>query len=160
MVPKMPQISLRIRAVSSLLRCQIEICILTYPNAQVDLNLICDSFGLAWSWTIDKIMGSSALEQQRQTGFFWILRWPDILTCCRFHTISVKVDSFFDFLFALIHANLCWKCITKTCLYNFDPFKHHFYTVKLGFTGVYIIFLILLKHRLWVLVRTALPWRF
>ena len=35
--------------------------------------------------------------------------------------------------------------ITKTHLYNFDPLKHHFYIVKLGFTGVYIIFLILLK---------------
>ena len=46
--------------------------------------------------------------------------------------------------------------ITKTLLYNFDPLKPHFYTVKLGFTGVYIIFLIsALKHRLWVLVRTA-----
>ena len=32
--------------------------------------------------------------------------------------------------------------ITKTCLYNFDPFKPHFYILKLGFTGVYIIFLI------------------
>ena len=32
--------------------------------------------------------------------------------------------------------------ITKTCLYNFDPRKPHFYIVKLGFTGVYIIFLI------------------
>ena len=31
------------------------------------------------------------------------------------------------------------KGITKTCLYNF---KSHFYLVKLGFTGVYIIFLI------------------
>ena len=31
---------------------------------------------------------------------------------------------------------------TKTCLYNFDPLKPHFYIVKLGFTGVYIIFLI------------------
>ena len=30
--------------------------------------------------------------------------------------------------------------ITKTCLYNFDPLKPHFYIVKLGFTGVYIIF--------------------
>ena len=29
-----------------------------------------------------------------------------------------------------------------TCLYNFDPLKPHFYIVKLGFTGVYIIFLI------------------
>ena len=37
--------------------------------------------------------------------------------------------------------------ITKTCLYNFDPLKRHFYTVKLGFTGVYIIFLFLLKNR-------------
>ena len=35
--------------------------------------------------------------------------------------------------------------ITKTCLYNFDPLKPHFYIVKLGFTGVNIIFLILLK---------------
>ena len=48
--------------------------------------------------------------------------------------------------------------ITKTCLYNFDPLKPHFYIVKLGFTGVYIIFLISAqKHRLWVLVRTASP---
>ena len=30
--------------------------------------------------------------------------------------------------------------ITKTCLYNFDPLKPHFYIVKLGFTGVYTIF--------------------
>ena len=46
--------------------------------------------------------------------------------------------------------------ITKTYLYNFDPLKPHFYIVKLGFTGVYIIFVISAqKHRLWVLVRTA-----
>ena len=38
----------------------------------------------------------------------------------------------------------------KTCLYNFDPLKPHFYTIKLGFTEVYIIFLISAKkHRLW-----------
>ena len=38
----------------------------------------------------------------------------------------------------------------KTYRYNFDPLKPHFYTVKLGFTGVYIIFLISAhKHRLW-----------
>ena len=35
-----------------------------------------------------------------------------------------------------------FKVITKTCLNNFDPLKPHFYIVKLGFTGVYIIFLI------------------
>ena len=42
--------------------------------------------------------------------------------------------------------------IMKTCLYNFDPF----YIVKLGFTEVYIIFLIFAqKHRLWVFVTEA-----
>ena len=51
-----------------------------------------------------------------------------------------------------------WADITKTCLYDIDPLKSHFYTVKLGFTGVYVIFLISAqKHRLWVLVRTASP---
>ena len=48
--------------------------------------------------------------------------------------------------------------ITKTRLYNFDPLQPHSYIVKLGFTGVYIIFLISAqKHRLLVLVRTASP---
>ena len=32
--------------------------------------------------------------------------------------------------------------IMKTCLYNFDPHKPNFFVVKLGFTGVYVIFLI------------------
>ena len=34
------------------------------------------------------------------------------------------------------------RVIPKTCLYNFDPLKPHFYIVKLGFTGICIIFLI------------------
>ena len=36
--------------------------------------------------------------------------------------------------------------ITKTRLYNFDPLKPHFYIVKLGFAGVYIIFLFAKKN--------------
>ena len=36
--------------------------------------------------------------------------------------------------------------VTKTRLYDFDPLQPLFYVVKLGFTGVYFIFLILLKH--------------
>ena len=32
--------------------------------------------------------------------------------------------------------------VTKTCLYNFDLLKPHFYIVKLGFAGVYVTFLI------------------
>ena len=38
--------------------------------------------------------------------------------------------------------------ITKTYLYNFDPLKAHFYIVKLGFTGVYIFFLISAKTKI------------
>ena len=38
--------------------------------------------------------------------------------------------------------NQAQTLITKTRLYNFDPMKPLFYIVKLGFTGVYIIFLI------------------
>ena len=46
--------------------------------------------------------------------------------------------------------------ITKTCLYNFDLLKPYFYIIKLGFTGVFVIFLIFAqKHRLWVHIRTA-----
>ena len=42
------------------------------------------------------------------------------------------------------------RSITKTRLYNFDTLKPHFYMIKRGFTGVYIIFLISApKYRLW-----------
>ena len=52
-------------------------------------------------------------------------------------------------------AGICKWSITKTRLNNIDPLKPNFDIVKLGFTGVYIIFIILLKHRLWVdLTRT------
>ena len=51
--------------------------------------------------------------------------------------------------------------ITKTRLYNVDPLQPHFHIAKLGFTGVYINFLISAqKHRLWVLVTTTSPRRF
>ena len=35
---------------------------------------------------------------------------------------------------------------TKTCLYNFDPHKPHFYIGKLGLQGYTLFFLFLLKH--------------
>ena len=51
--------------------------------------------------------------------------------------------------------------IMQTSPYNEYPLTPHFYIVKLGFTGVYIFFLIFaLKHRSWVLVRTASVRRF
>ena len=42
--------------------------------------------------------------------------------------------------------NDIFHVFTKTYLYNFDPLKPHFYIAKLGFTGVYIILLFLLKN--------------
>ena len=76
---------------------------------------------------------------------------------CRYYT---KSKPRLDAKFGLKMASSL-DCITKTRLYNFDPLKPHFYIVKLGFTGVYIIFVISAqKHRLWVFVRTASPRRF
>ena len=63
--------------------------------------------------------------------------------------------SFWSFLYLLTMYVMNWQFwinmfkprskhfwnITKTRLYNFDPLKPHFYIVKLGFTGVYIILL-------------------
>ena len=43
--------------------------------------------------------------------------------------------------------------ITRPC--DLYPLTPHFYIVKLGCTGVYIFLIFALKHRLWVLIRTA-----
>ena len=46
--------------------------------------------------------------------------------------------------------------IMITCPCKEDSLTSHFYIVKLGFTGVFNFFLsFALKHRLWVLIRTA-----
>ena len=50
--------------------------------------------------------------------------------------------------------------IMITCPCNVYPLTPHFYIVKLGLTGVYIFLIFALKHRLWVLVRTASLRRF
>ena len=58
----------------------------------------------------------------------------------------------------MISLGIRTVCAFAIRLYNIDPLKPHFYIVILGFTGVYIIFLISAqKHKLWVLVRTASP---
>ena len=88
--------------------------------------------------------------------------------CMKFQSVSDKYPEFVCWIVhrivkvnTLLYPSLHLMTITKTRLYNFDPLKPHFYIVKLGFTGVYIIFLISAqKHRLWVLVRTASTRRF
>ena len=89
---------------------------------------------------------------------------------CKFSVIFTRKTTFefpvcFPVHYPLLKRGvLCKKriCfITKTYVYSFDLLQPHFYVVKLGFTGVYIIFLISAqKHRLWVLVRTASARRF
>ena len=91
-----------------------------------------------------------------------VVFWFVMFSWC---TASTMVNSFSAFLYKVPFQKVIdvqeSNRITKTRLYNFDPLKPHFYIVKLGFTGVYIIFLISAqKHRLWVLVRTALARRF
>ena len=61
-------------------------------------------------------------------------KWLSCYDCiCPYWTIM---------LFTCPYPLCSFQDITKTYLYNFDPLKPHFYIVKLGFTGVYIIFLI------------------
>ena len=69
-------------------------------------------------------------------------------TLGRFCNILCKGENYCDFLFVILHSKiLLKKClITKTCLYNFDPLKPHFYIVKLVFTGYTLFFVFLLKN--------------
>ena len=89
-------------------------------------------------WSFSKLLDCSTvhpsqtiLEYSRSGRTYEIYIW--------FNALLEK--SYFSFLIIPI---------TKTCLYNVDPLKPHFYIVKLGFIGVYIIFRISAqKHRLW-----------
>ena len=54
--------------------------------------------------------------------------------------------SCFWFALLLTRPFLKNSLITKTRLCNSDPLKPHIYIVKLGFTGVYIIFLIFAQN--------------
>ena len=55
---------------------------------------------------------------------------------------------FFFFFCCLLFFLLYFIFIMKTYLYNIDPLKPHLYIVKLGFTGVYIIFFLVLSKNI------------
>ena len=109
-----------------------------------------------------------SFSRRQNDVFFFVF----VFFFCFFFVVVVVVFSYFfqnmgltfhsncliSFFFKKVGLNISYKLspITKTYLYNFDPIKPHFYIVKLGFTGVYISFLISAqKHKLWILVRTA-----
>ena len=97
-------------------------------------------------------------------AYFYPIYFESMSVCLNISNFAIM---YIDFL-CLGRAAVCdcgtpWTFlfITKTRLYKFDPLQPHLYIVELGFTGVYIIFLISAqKHRLWVLVRTASARRF
>ena len=88
------------------------------------------------------------------------MMWSDLCLQIQLKLVQERVSGRQFFLFyTKTHTGTSNKFayITKTCLYNFEPLKPHFYLVKLGFTGVDIIFLICArKHRLWVLGESVL----
>ena len=111
-------------------------------------------------WAYVKL--KSAFEHAQNANIQIILRKISsmlLLTIHLFNYYTPDIRSMFvrSFVFPSQCQSFCVN-ITKTRLYSFDPLKPHIYTVKLGFTGVYINFLISAqKHRLWVLDRTASP---
>ena len=64
----------------------------------------------------------------------------------RFLTVIESSYCQFNIFFLTLVSGTPFHNMTKTCLYNFDPLKSHFYIVKLRFTGVYIFFLFLFKN--------------
>ena len=91
--------------------------------------------------TKDKLtihLAAREIEHRRETGKSYVVASRDTVNASdmdvnRLQSIQEEADNKFD---AIGDATT----ITKTRLYNFDPLKPHFYIVKLGFTGVCIIF--------------------
>ena len=79
-----------------------------------------------------------------QIKISWLLKKPTALDlhCLQRQGISGFCRTRDKEEYLVIILGYFFLFITKTCLYNFDPLKPHFYIVKLGFTGVYIICLI------------------
>ena len=94
-----------------------------------------------------------------------LMQFISFISCCLGFTVFIlNIHQICMIIWWIVNKHFYQNCtcvsVTKTRLYGFDPLKPHFYTVKLGFTGVYINFPISAeKHRLWVLVRTASPRR-
>ena len=70
----------------------------------------------------------------------------DILEQYHCHFVTGVSLLFLKHVHIFTEVRRCVHVITRTCLYNCNPLKPHFYIVKLWFTGVSIIFLFLLKN--------------
>ena len=108
----------------------------------------CTEIHRTWSiislWTFTTLWANSA--DNKLTTFFFLFSPENRLTrhancLLRGQYFKLTTDYFQIVIIAFTKNSLIIN-ITKTHLYNIDPLKPHFYIVKLGFTGVYIIFLI------------------
>ena len=108
-------------------------------------------------WLASAVCLKKQRKQKKKKKYqCWIIRFimhfPSI-NCTELHSSFGYCRC--DLKIMIIISSRKHACIILT------PLNPHFYIVKLGFTGVFIIFLISAqKHRLWVLVRTASPRRF
>ena len=106
---------------------------------------------------IRKSKVSSQMNSTRLIGdAYSIILWPKTFQQFCVEHCGLPENCYFTKTISRLFNNIM---LTSPC--NVYPLTPHFYILKLGFTGVYIIFLIFAsKHRLWVLVRAASVRRF
>ena len=121
-------------------------------------NICISAVAVSLRWACRGPWASCYTSLLKPMGLLGSAEWKVVKMIMVHHTASVKYPCT---VFTISIGTPQFLAITQTCLYNVDSLKPHFYVVKLGFTGVYIIFLISAqKHKLWVLVRTASPRQF
>ena len=92
-------------------------------------------------------------QNKKETSSFLILP-QQIHLCFKQKTMfHLKIVVFTVVKIAAYCIGMLSSRIMITCPCNEHPFPSHFYIVKHRFTGVFIFFA--LKHRMWVVVRTA-----
>ena len=100
-------------------------------------NLVSYNSSPFWNWKEGKLILTGFLSSVIHPSSLYYVWLSLIDYLVRYLGIPIKL-----FIYKYIIEDIQEISITKTCLHNFDPIKPHFYIVKLGFTGVYIIFLI------------------
>ena len=82
------------------------------------------------------------MKKKQQTLHLWQSNMRTVKILMRLREAQADLNLHWTHMSAGTFSDVAALIITKTCPYNIDPLKPHFYIVKLGFTGVYIIFLI------------------
>ena len=72
--------------------------------------------------------------------FIHVIMWRSVPTICTYMDILEEHLSYCPVIYSYVILWHFHYIIQKTYPYDFEPFIPHFYIVKLGFTGVYIIF--------------------